>query len=553
MPDVLLLRYRRQHHGPRADQRCPAMTSVLVAVLVLPLLTPAMLGLPGSRPSWFVARFATAASAAALGCAAALTISVWVRGPVSAVVGHGSNAVAGWYADRLSTALLLLITAVATVVHGFAGRYLNGDSRSSWFYGTSSLLTAAAGATVCSSTLIGLATAWTLTGVALCGVLATYSQLAAARQGVVRTAISFAIGDSALWVAVIVASVNWGNLDLRRLPAAVPRLTADPFAVDVVACLLVVAALARCAQIPFHQWLPATLSAPTPASALLHAGVVNAGGFLLARLSPIFGASEVATHLALLAGALTLGYATVLMLTKADIKGALAYSTMAQMGFMLTVCALGAFAAAIFHLIAHGAYKATLFLGSGAAVDRRNRHRHGVPPPEIAAFRRITLAVAAAIAAAASVTVAALLNPPGGGVVSTWPLLIFAAAAAGRGLYGWFHYNATAGGVVSGIAATAGIAFAYVTVADRAAHWLSVGLWPAHAALSPWWLVAVAVVLAVTALLPAIPPAANATRRLYVAALSAGYVPARRLPFHRFPAGGTTTLLPVPAGIREVA
>lgn len=138
---------------------------------------------------------------------------------------------------------------------------------------------------VTAATLVGLAAAWTAAGVALCLLLGTYPQLPAARVGLARAARTFVVGDVALWLAVAVATLRWGSLDLRRLGDDAPRLAADADTVAIVACLLVVAAAARSAQVPFAGWLPATLAAPTPVSALLNAAVVNAGGVLLVRIS----------------------------------------------------------------------------------------------------------------------------------------------------------------------------------------------------------------------------------------------------------------------------
>ena len=152
--------------------------------------------------------------------------------------------------------------------------------------------------------------------------------------------------------------------------------------------LVVVAALSRSAQFPFHRWLPATLAAPTPVSALLHAGVVNAGGILLIRLAPL-SRREVAQALTIAAGAATMVYGATIMLVKPDVKGALAHSTTAQMGFMILTCGLGLWAAAVIHLVAHGFYKSTLFLSSGSAVAAPPRGERCRPPPVLSRSQRL--------------------------------------------------------------------------------------------------------------------------------------------------------------------
>ena len=131
-----------------------------------------------------------------------------------------------------------------------------------------------------------------------------------------------------------------------------------------------VAALARCAQGPFGPWLPGTVAAPTPVSALLHAGFVNGGGILLIRTGAIASSSAVAMVVAFAVAAATAVVATAIMAQRSDVKSELAYSTMGQMGFMVAECAVGAFGAGVVHLIGHALYKATLFLGSGAQMPR---------------------------------------------------------------------------------------------------------------------------------------------------------------------------------------
>ena len=169
-----------------------------------------------------------------------------------------------------------------------------------------------------SDTLVVLALGWTAAGVALCLLLATYWRLAPARDGVRRTAVSFLIGDLALWSAVGLIAATQGTVELVRAG----RRGARRPVIAPAAALVVVAALSRSAQIPFHRWLPATLAAPTPVSALLHAGVVNAGGVLLIKLGPVITSSGPVQALIILAGLATLAWRAAIMLAKPDVKGA---------------------------------------------------------------------------------------------------------------------------------------------------------------------------------------------------------------------------------------
>jgi NADH-quinone oxidoreductase subunit L len=136
----------------------------------------------------------------------------------------------------------------------------------------------------------------------------------------------------------------------------------------VITLFIFVGAMAKSAQFPLHVWLPDTMDSPTPVSALMHAGIINAGGFLLNRLAPFYALSPTTLHIVFVVGALTVLLGASMMLVQNDIKKTLGFSTMGQMGYMIMECGLGAFALAIFHLIAHGLFKATLFLGAGQGI-----------------------------------------------------------------------------------------------------------------------------------------------------------------------------------------
>jgi NAD(P)H-quinone oxidoreductase subunit 5 len=135
-------------------------------------------------------------------------------------------------------------------------------------------------------------------------------------------------------------------------------------------CLLLVGgAISKSAQFPFHSWLPDTMETPTPVSALMHAGIINAGGFLVVRLSPLISLSPIALDTLVVVGAITATFASLVMMTQASIKRMLAFSTIAQMGFMMLQCGLGAFSIAVLHIMAHSLYKAHAFLSSGSVVE----------------------------------------------------------------------------------------------------------------------------------------------------------------------------------------
>jgi len=154
---------------------------------------------------------------------------------------------------------------------------------------------------------------------------------------------------------------------------------AAPPALSLAALLLGVAALMKSAQFPTHGWLPEVMDTPTPVSALLHAGIINAGGFLLIRFADVMVLSMPTLHGVAIVGGFTALFGGVVMLTQTSVKGSLAFSTVAQMGFMTLQCGLGAFAIALLHLVAHSLYKAHAFLSAGGVVETETLPRFARP------------------------------------------------------------------------------------------------------------------------------------------------------------------------------
>ncbi|HEU4322977.1 MAG TPA: proton-conducting transporter membrane subunit, partial [Roseiflexaceae bacterium] len=164
-----------------------------------------------------------------------------------------------------------------------------------------------------------------------------------------------------------------------------------------VALLVAVAALTKSAQFPFHTWLPETMESPTPVSALMHAGVINAGGVLLLHFAPLLVAAPAALFLLALVGALTVAVGMLSMWAQTDVKRTLAWSTVAQMGFMMIQIGLAAFPAAVLHIIGHGCYKAWSFLRSGELPTKATP----APPAPARALALILLGATLAIPALA--------------------------------------------------------------------------------------------------------------------------------------------------------
>ena len=209
-------------------------------------------------------------------------------------------------------------------------------------------------------------------------------------------------GDAALLLAASVLYAACGTGDIAAIADAVRTGTADgPMPLWVAALAIAVAAALKSAQFPTHGWLIEVMETPTPVSALLHAGIINAGGFLVIRFADVMAASPGALVVLAVVGGFTALFGAVVMLTQTTVKGSLAYSTVAQMGFMLLQCGFGAFSAALVHIVAHSLYKAHAFLSAGSVVETlRPQAAVASGPP---ALTTLTLALGAALTAFAGV------------------------------------------------------------------------------------------------------------------------------------------------------
>lgn len=266
--------------------------------------------------------------------------------------------------DRLSAMLTLLVAAIGAITYRYSIRYLHGDPHQGRFLRNLTLTICCAYALMLSTNLLLLFVSWTLTGLGLHALLLHNGHRLEARKSARKKFLISRLGDLALIAAIVLIWQNWHTLDLHELVRATAT-GAAPDAVLPVSLLIVLAALTKSAQFPFHSWLPETMEAPTPVSALMHAGIINAGGALLLRFAPILNGVPSALLILVIIGTLTAALGTVAMWAQVKVKRTLAWSTVAQMGFMMLQCGLGAFAPATLHLFAHGCYKAWSFLPSG--------------------------------------------------------------------------------------------------------------------------------------------------------------------------------------------
>jgi NAD(P)H-quinone oxidoreductase subunit 5 len=275
------------------------------------------------------------------------------------------------FADRLTVVLLLLAAFLLAMVARFARRYLQGDAgqarfmRWLWVTGASVL------ALVVAPNLWVFAAAWCATSLGLHQLLQFYRDRPGAVLAARKKFLISRAGDGALLGALFLLYRQFGTLDFRALESGAKGLSGADVPAGVVwaGVLAALAAMLKSAQFPFHTWLPDTMETPTPVSALMHAGIINAGGILLLRLQPVVVLSEPAMTMLTVVGGFTALFAATVMLTQASVKRRLAFSTVGQMGFMMLECGLGAFHLALVHLVAHSLYKAFAFLSAGSAVE----------------------------------------------------------------------------------------------------------------------------------------------------------------------------------------
>ncbi len=357
----------------------------LISALTVLLLAPRI----GERVARLSAGFSLIIFVVALGLFAQHVLLAQGR------VGEGQLATLGIrlfsiHFDALTALMALAVSAISLVVHLYSVRYMRDDPAHTRFFVLLDGINAMIMLMVLAGDLLTLLLAWHSSGVILYFLLNHDTRREAANRYAFWTLITHRIGDLPLMAAAALLYSSYGTLSI---PVLFEAIAADPDHAgalglpvsETVGLLILLAAFAKSAQFPFHTWLPYTMEGPTPVSALMHAGIVNAGGFLINRFAPVFAHTDSVLQIALLVGLTTTLMGSVMMLMQSDIKRSLGYSTMGQMGYMVMECGLGAFSLAIFHLIAHGIFKATLFLNSGSLIGRARKDSN-IPEGEIYQF-----------------------------------------------------------------------------------------------------------------------------------------------------------------------
>ena len=269
----------------------------------------------------------------------------------------------------LAIAIASLTLFVGALVASFSSRQMRSDPRRNHFFAQLGGLIVAVLLFVLTDNAILFTLGWLGSGHLLARLIGHSSSLAEARDAYRRSMKTFLVGDAAVLAAVVLLCWNARTVDISIAIEASAAMT--PMLTLLAALLLLIGAAVRCALPPFSGWLLSSMTAPTPVSALMHAGLVNAGGFLLLRFAPLLEAAPVARYAAVLLGLFAAIWGVSIMAVRPDIKRALAGSTVSQMGFMIMSCGMGAYAAVLWHLVAHGLFKAWLFLNAGSTIGMR--------------------------------------------------------------------------------------------------------------------------------------------------------------------------------------
>jgi len=271
--------------------------------------------------------------------------------------------------DIVTCAMVILVSTLALVVVRYARTYLAGEPGLDRFARSLLLTVGSVSLLVTANHLAILIVAWFATDVGLHQLLTFYRNR---RQAIIVAHKKFLlsrVADACFVASVVLIGAETGTVRIDVVNKIALATDGSSPTMHLATVLMVFGILLKSAQLPFHGWMLQVMEAPTPVSALLHAGVVNIGGFVMIRLAPVMADAEIAQGILVGIGLLTTIAASLVMTTRASIKGVLAWSTIGQMGFMLVQCGLGAWHLALMHLLAHSLYKAHTFLSSGSVVQ----------------------------------------------------------------------------------------------------------------------------------------------------------------------------------------
>jgi len=371
---------------------------------------------------------------AAAEISALLALAAAGLGLAGGLIGGSARVAAGWdplalalSVDPVSITVGLLVAFVGWVVARYGRTYLVGATGAPKFHADLLVTLAAVLTLTMAASLPVVILAFLAIGIGLRRLLLFFPDRPAARRAATKFTLVWTAGDIALVLATLLLVLAYGSSDIAQL-----GVLADSdlsFLGHLAVAFVILAAALKTAAFPLHGWLTEVMEAPTPVSAFLHAGIINSGGLLLIKLSALVSHSPGAMAALVMLGGFTALFGATVMLTQSAVKTALAWSTVAQMGFMLMQCGLGLWPLALLHILAHSLYKAYAFLSSGSAVAAVESVRRPGPvaiPGPGAVGRAFLLAIALYIVAALAFEL--LLGPKSAQSLALGAILVFGVA-----------------------------------------------------------------------------------------------------------------------------
>ena len=284
----------------------------------------------------------------------------------------------GFLVDRLSVAMMIVVTFVSCMVHVYTIGYMKDDTGYHRFFSYISLFTFSMLVLVMSNNFLQLFFGWEAVGLVSYLLIGFWFKKPSATYANLKAFLVNRVGDFGFLLGIGGVFLVFGTLDYSEIFAQTDLLDKESFvilpnfdidAATLICVLMFIGAMGKSAQVPLHVWLPDSMEGPTPISALIHAAtMVTAGIFMVARMSPLYELSSDALTFVLFIGASTAFFMGILGLVQTDIKRVVAYSTLSQLGYMTVALGVSAYSAAIFHLVTHAFFKALLFLAAGSVI-----------------------------------------------------------------------------------------------------------------------------------------------------------------------------------------
>ena len=347
---------------------------IVILIPVFPLIAVLVNGLAGHRYSPDLAG-KIALGSVGLSFLCALTVLLGVMADptpreviaYSWIFGGEFHVDLAFLIDPLSAIMLMVVTGVGFLIHVYSVGYMHGEEGFTRFFVYMNLFMVSMLLLVMGNNYLVLFIGWE--GVGLCSYLLIgyYFHKVSAAKAATKAFVVNRIGDAGFLLAIFLVFANFKTLDYTKVLANVGQLSTE-MATAIALCLLV-GAIGKSAQVPLYTWLPDAMEGPTPVSALIHAAtMVTAGVYMVVRNHVFYDMAPVAMATVGIIGGITALFAATIGLVQNDIKRVLAYSTVSQLGYMFLACGVGAYIAAIFHLVTHAFFKALLFLSAGAVI-----------------------------------------------------------------------------------------------------------------------------------------------------------------------------------------